>query len=224
MSSLSWLFGLLQKHSVYKEGMTADEAFAELEKLRQSGNVADDEIKFSKSHSNEPSKTGNTRKTNASAADNTTIKEQVSASQEKLKGKKIVAEIPTGKMTTDYKTAATALRTKLAKNDGVVTRKGFGDIQVGSRLKQAGAYIKKPAEIAALAAVPAVIRNGVEIEHHENHKGRGYATYTFAGNVKIGDTIGVLAVVVKRTKGDFYEVHRVLTPDGKDIPTKKDTD
>lgn len=200
--------------------MSPDEAFAELEKLRKSGKVSDDEIKFSKSHSDEPSKTGNTRKTNASDSDTTTVKQQVQASQDKLKGKKPVAKISGEKIITDYKTAATTLRATLSKNGGVVTRKGFGDIQVGARLKQARAYIKKPAEIAALAAVPAVIRHGVEIGHHENHKGRGYATYTFAANVEIGDTVGIVAVSVKKTTGNFYQVHRVLTPDGKEVKIK----
>ncbi|MDE6398215.1 MAG: hypothetical protein K2L51_02740 [Clostridiales bacterium] len=223
MSKVSWVFGLLQANGIDTSGMSLDQAFAELEKLRKSGKVSDDAIKFSKSHSNEQSKTGNTRKTNASEADTTSVKQQMQASQDKLKGKKPVAEIKGDKIITDYKTAATALRKALSENDGVVSRKGFGDVQVGARLKQAGAYIKKPSEIAALAAVPAVIRNGVEIAHHGNHKGRGYSTYTFAANVQIGDKVGIVAVVVKRTKGDFYEVHRVLMPDGK-AGNKKDTD
>lgn len=220
MSKVSWVFGLLQANGIDTSGMSLDQAFAELEKLRKSGKVSDDDIKFSKSHSTEPSKTGNTRKTNASEPDTTTVKQQVQASQDKLKGKKPVAEIRGEKIITDYKTAATTLRATLSKNGGVVTRKGFGDVQVGARLKQAKAYIKKPAEIAALAAVPAVIKNGVEIGRHDNHKGRGYATYTFAANVKIGDTIGIVAVSVIKTTDNFYQVHRVLTPDGKEVKIK----
>lgn len=220
MSKVSWVFGLLKANGVDTDGISLDEAFAELEKLRKSGKVSDDDIKFSKSHSNEPSKTGNTRKTNASPADTTTVKQQIQASQDKLKGKKPVAEIKPGKILTDYKTAAMKLKARLEKNGGIVTRKGFGDVQVGARLKKAQAYIKTPAEIAALAAVPAVIEHGIEIAHHSNHKGRGYPTYTFAANVKIGDDVSIVAVVVQKTKGNFYEVHRVYTPDSN----KKDTD
>ena len=87
MSKVSWVFGLLQANGIDTSGMSLDQAFAELEKLRKSGKVSDDDIKFSKSHSTEPSKTGNTRKTNASESDTTTVKQQVQASQDKLKGK-----------------------------------------------------------------------------------------------------------------------------------------
>lgn len=69
MSKISWVYGILQGNGIDTNGMSPDEAFAELEKLRKSGKVSDDEIKFSKSHSDEPSKTGNTRKTNASDSD-----------------------------------------------------------------------------------------------------------------------------------------------------------
>lgn len=59
---------------------------------------------------------------------------------------------------------------------------------------------------------------------HKNHKGREYASYTIAGRVSIGGKEGVVAVVVKKTTGNFYKVHRVLTPNGENLDIKKDTD
>ncbi|MGN0822938.1 MAG: hypothetical protein ACI4NG_04115 [Candidatus Gallimonas sp.] len=96
-------------------------------------------------------------------------------------------------------------------------RKGLGIVQIGSRLKQAAAYIDKSAEIAAFATVPAVIRHDIESAHHKSHKGREYSTRTFAGKIKIGKQECIVAVSVKKTTGNFYKVHRVLTPDGKTL-------
>lgn len=167
---------------------------------------------------------GKDKKAQAAAEDKTTIKEQVRAAQDKLKNTNVLMVISKAQMATDFKTAVNALKEELSKNNGVVSRKDFGDVQVGARLKKAGAYIKSPAEIAAIFTVPTIIKHGVLLGVHERHKGREYATYTFAGKVSIGKQEGVVAVVVKKTTGNFYKVHRVLTPDGKDIEIKNDTD
>ncbi len=167
---------------------------------------------------------GKDRKANAPAEDKTTIKEQVKAGLEKIEGTKILLEIPKGKIITDFQTAATTLRMELEKTGGVVSREGFGDVQVSSRLKQAAAYVKSPAEIAAISTVPTIIQKGVLIGVHKNHKGREYASFTFAGKVSIEEQEGIIAVVVKKTTGNFYKVHRVLTPDGKDLKIENDTD
>ncbi len=214
MSNIGWVYGILQGNGIDTTGMEPREAFAELEKLRQSGKVTDNQIKFSKSHSDAPSKTGNTRKTNASAEDKTTIKEQVAAHKDDFKGKKPIAEI-SGKASTDFKTAVTSLKVQLQKSGGVVTRKGFGDIQVSSRLLDAKKYLEGQDDVEAIAAIPAVIKKGKVIAEHENHKGRGYSTVTFAGKIKIGDKVAIMGVVVKHTTKHFYDVHRVFTLDDK---------
>ena len=169
--------------------------------------------KFSKADISAASGGGST-KSYAADSDKTSIKDQVKASQAQLKGTKVVAVIPKGKMTTDFKTAATQLKVSLDKNGGKVSRKGFGDIQVGSRILGAKKYLKTAADVAAIAAIPSVLQNGIQIGEHKNHKGRGYSTVTFAGKVTIAGKTGVLAITVMRTTGDFYKVHRVLTPSG----------
>ncbi len=218
MSKVSWLFGTLQEYGVDTKGMDLDTAFAELEKLRKSGKITDDEINARKNHANEQkSNVGKDRKSQATADNTTSIKEQIQANKEKLKNTKVLVNIPKGKMTTKFDVAATTLRTKLAKNNGVVKREGFGEIQVSKRIFEAKKYAKTPEEIAAIAAIPKVLEKGVEIDSHENHKNRGYKTVTFAGKVTIGGKSGILGVAIKQTKGNFYEAHRVLLPNGQTI-------
>lgn len=163
-------------------------------------------------------------KSKAFPEDKTTIKEQIVAGLDKIKNTKPVATINKAEITTDINKAINSLRDKLSQNGGIVVRNGFGDIQVGARLKDAVAYIKTPAEIAAFSSVPAVIQDGVLVGVHKNHKGRDYESYTIAGKVSIGGKDGIVAVVVKKTTGNFYKVHRVLTQDGKDLKIEKDTD
>ena len=59
-----------------------------------------------------------------------------------------------------------------------------------------------------------VLKRGIEISGHGDHKGRGYETLTIAAPVEINGQRGNMAVVVKRTKGNRYKVHRILTPEG----------
>ncbi len=218
MSKWNWAYGILQAHNIDTTDMQPHDALEKIKELRKAGDLSDDEAKTCDGI------LGKDRKAKALPSDKTNIKEQMRANADKLKGKKPVAAIRGEKIITDYKTAATALRAKLSASNGVVNRKGFGDIQVSSRLKNARAYIKKSDEIAAVAAIPAVIKNGIQIAEHKNHKGRNDGSVTFAGNVTIGDTTCMVAVVVKRTTENFYAVHRVLVYEKEDIATKKDTD
>lgn len=75
-------------------------------------------------------------------------------------------------------------------------------------------YLSNAGEIAAYSALPAVLKRGKEIYREANHKGRGYGTITFAAPVEINGVRGNMAVVVRQTKGQRYDVHRILMPDG----------
>lgn len=75
-------------------------------------------------------------------------------------------------------------------------------------------YLNTPGEVAAFAALPRVLKRGIEIGRHENHKGRDHGTVTFAAPVTINGKTGNMAVVVKQTSDNFYKTHRILTPDG----------
>ncbi len=105
---------------------------------------------------------------------------------------------------------------KLRPTGYQVERKGFGIIDFAKkRLKNAFNYFKRgTAEEAAFEAIPHVLKNGVEITTRSNHKGRDYGTVTIAAPVTINGERGNMAVVVKKTDGNHYKVHRILTPDG----------
>ncbi len=59
-----------------------------------------------------------------------------------------------------------------------------------------------------------MLKRGIQIGEDGDHKGRGYETLTIAAPVVLNGKRGNMAVVVMKTKGDRYKVHRILTPEG----------
>lgn len=78
-------------------------------------------------------------------------------------------------------------------------------------------YLSNDAEFAALMTVPKVLKRGIEISGHGNHKNRGYDTFTFAAPVEINGKRGNVAVVVRKTGKYNYYTHRILMPDGSEF-------
>lgn len=105
---------------------------------------------------------------------------------------------------------------ELLKSTGYkVDRKDFGEIIFEeNQIKRSLDYVNTDAEFAAYEAIPKVLKRGIQIDSHEKHKGREYDTYTFAAPIKLNEKLAVMAVVVKKTKGNRYKVHRVVSPDG----------
>lgn len=108
---------------------------------------------------------------------------------------------------------------KLHQTGYKVDRKGFGVIEFARKqLKSAFNYFKKGSvEETAFEALPAVLENGIEISARTQHKGRDYGTVTIAAPITINGKRGNMAVVVKQTTGNYYKVHRILTPDGSEF-------
>ena len=95
-----------------------------------------------------------------------------------------------------------------------IYRQGFGEVVIGkNQYKKALAYLKTYDEIISFAAVPKVIKTGIKIGEHLNHKDRGYSTTTFGAKIKLNGQIASIAVVVKQTNRNYYKVHRVLMSD-----------
>lgn len=69
-------------------------------------------------------------------------------------------------------------------------------------------------EYAAFAVLPKVLKQGIEIVDHDNHKGRGVQTVTIAAKVSINGVEGIMAATIKTTNGNNYKMHRILMPDG----------
>lgn len=102
------------------------------------------------------------------------------------------------------------------KNTGyAVSRKDFGKIEFTPRHINEGLnYIKSPSEISAFAALPRVLKRGIEIDAHEQHKGRKRDSITIAAPIVVNGTRGNMAVVVTITAKNHYHAHRVLLPNG----------
>lgn len=107
-----------------------------------------------------------------------------------------------------------------------VHREGFGDVlfdrkrvnkgfnYLPGRKGSAGRNLLGQAYTVAVTLAPQVVQSGIEINHHINHKNYGHDTWTFAAPVQIDGERGNLAVVVKKTSNNYYDVHSILTPDG----------
>ncbi len=146
------------------------------------------------------------------------IKEQLRKSQDTLNQMQPAAEIQIPKHFSELDIAGKInwVIEKLRPTGYVVERKELGTIKFGRKqLKGAFNYFDKGSvEEAAFEALPYVLKNGVEISEHTNHKDREYGTVTIAAPVTIDGQRGNMAVVVKKTTENFYKVHRILTPDG----------
>ena len=104
---------------------------------------------------------------------------------------------------------------RVERVDGSVITFEPKDINSGLR------YLNTAGEIAAYTALPAVLKRGIVIHENPNHKGRGYGTVTYAATVEINGVRGNMAVVVRQTNGNRYDVHRIVMPDGAAFEFKK---
>ena len=101
-----------------------------------------------------------------------------------------------------------------------VNRPGFGDVFFSKgRIKNSMlGHGYGNAKIETFAAVPAVIQKGMQIDHQQNWKGRGYDTYTFAAPINYRGGQTYLGVIVTRDVQDGrYYVHEVIDKNGDTI-------
>lgn len=105
-----------------------------------------------------------------------------------------------------------------------VERKGDGVIYFEEKdIRKAMNYCDTKAEKAAMAAVPMVLKRGIIIGAHDNHKNREKSTITFAGPVVLNGIRGNMGVVVNR-RGNHYYTHRIIMPDGSAFVFKNKND
>ncbi len=140
---------------------------------------------------------------------------ELAAKAKYLLGNKYV-KVLTG---TEFQKDETPITKKVAQcyNDrfnGRIERKHFGEVILDERsVKDSIAHGIGRTKSAAFAAVPEIIRDGVEIDTQENWKGRNRDSFTFAAPVEIGGKpyVGVVIVTRGAVKGDnrFY-LHEVI--------------
>ena len=166
----------------------------------------------------ESGQTGWVRNSSRESSTNTTgIKEQIEENRDRLNSMDVVAAatVPTDLGNFD---AVTAWAMKELKRTGyAVDKPGFGRIIFDERQIRNGVkYAKTPAEKAAFAVLDKVLKRGVEIGAHGNHKNREKETVTFAAPVELNNIRGNMAVVVNR-RGNTYYAHRIVLPDGTEF-------
>lgn len=142
------------------------------------------------------------------------IKEQMIQSQEKLNKMEVVSKKTVPENLRSKPQAAEWAINELKGKPDYVDRKGVGQVDVSQKaIRNAVKYADTPAEKAALVAAPDVIKRGIEIGGHDNHKSRGKSTMTIAAPVELNGQRGNMAVVIN-LRGNKYYAHRILTPDG----------
>ena len=116
------------------------------------------------------------------------------------------------------KTMAEKAKTLFEAIKGIVSRPGFGDIEINTRsVKDDLHHGIGTAKAAVIPAIPDIIRTGTQIDFQENWKGRPYDGYIFAAPVTMdGKTVYVAAVVKRTSKNRFY-LHEVVDSDGNII-------
>ncbi|MBQ8830863.1 MAG: hypothetical protein IJ017_04645 [Oscillospiraceae bacterium] len=105
-----------------------------------------------------------------------------------------------------------------------VNRPGFGDVELNKRgIKSDIAHGIGRAKAITFAAVPQVIKSGVQIDYQANWKGRGADSYVFAAPVMVdGNMTYVAAVVLKGNDTRFY-LHEVVDENGNIIIIRKNS-
>lgn len=144
------------------------------------------------------------------------IKDQIRSQQESLNSMEPVAAV----MAPSLKKESTQARKVWALDS--IRQYGFridvpniGVVEIGEKeISDSLRYLTTDGELAAFGAIPRVLKRGIQIGGHENHKGRTVQTITIAAPVVVNGARGNMAVVVKKTTKNRYKTHRILMPDG----------
>jgi hypothetical protein len=147
------------------------------------------------------------------------VKEQLRMSSDMLGKMNSVASIGKSGIKKYDKTAyISALDIILDASDNKITASDGDEVIFDERRRKEGhKYLKTDADAEAAVLVPTILQKGVVISGHENHKGREYSTKTYAAPVNLDGKRANMAVVTKQTTDNFYKLHKILTPDGKEI-------
>lgn len=157
-----------------------------------------------------------------SAEEQAGIREQLRRNSDRLNAMDVVGRVNTRAYAgLDTGKARTKLVEELGRRGYTVNRPGLGEVQFSEKeINNSLNYKEKnpaaeDARRTGFLVLRDVLKRGIEIDGHDGHKGRNYDTVTIAAPVEINGKRGNMAVVVKKTKGNRYKVHRILTPVGE---------
>ncbi|MBR3849548.1 MAG: hypothetical protein IKM36_03530 [Oscillospiraceae bacterium] len=142
------------------------------------------------------------------------IKEQINERADELNAMDPVAKVKVPENMKNKREAAKWAIQLLAHTGYRVDRFGYGEIYFDkSDIDKGMRYADTPAEKAAIAALPQVLKRGIEIGTHRDHKGRKKQTVTFSAPVELNGVRGNMAVVINKN-GNHYYAHRIILPNG----------
>lgn len=143
------------------------------------------------------------------------IKDQIRGAQDELNEMKVATSIQAPENLRGRQDTMAWVQKVLPNYHGSVDTKLLGKVTFEKEEIAAGLrYAKTPEERAAIATVPMVLKRGIEVGEHSNHKGRNKHTVTIAAPVEINGVRGNVGVVVSMSNGKYY-AHRILLPNGE---------
>lgn len=143
------------------------------------------------------------------------IKEQIQANTDMLNGMRPAASVRVSDMPKGIQKQRQWILNRLKSSGYAVSNQKIGTIEFTPRQINTGlSYLNEPGEIAAFAALPAVLKRGEIIDEHEKHKGRQRGSITIAAPVVINGVRGNMAVALTQTTKTHYHTHRIVMPDG----------
>lgn len=149
------------------------------------------------------------------------LKEQIVRAQEQLDQMQPVANITFDKEIPKQVSEKRSMLEGLLKSNKVIDSLVVGKVEFDTkRIGKGLTYARTDADIAGFLAVPTVIKRGIVIEYHPQHKGGKASTsqdvesWTIAAPVVLNGKRGNMGVIVQKTTGMFYKAHKVLMPDG----------
>ena len=154
-----------------------------------------------------------------SVSDAQHIKDQIRDNRNNLNALPIVASCNVDAVDINKHGWKGRLKTELAdfynKIGTKINRQGFGDVIITPRIiNRALEYVHTEGEAIAFFVAHIVIKQGIMIGYHTNHKDRSLDTITFAAPVELNGKRCNMAVVIKVAGRKIYKAHRILMPDG----------
>lgn len=142
------------------------------------------------------------------------IRDQIKNAQEMLNRMPLVYTANVPYKVGSKENAGTWAISELKKYGFQVDRKDFGKIYFGEKaIRDAMNYLDTDAEKVSIVGIYKVLKQGIQIGEHTDHKQRGKHTITFAAPVELNGKRGNMAVVVN-LRNNQYKVHRIVMPDG----------
>ncbi len=157
---------------------------------------------------------GNVKRYPANMSKDSPIKRQIQENLEKINAIGVVADIKSDRFKgmTDEQIIDEVMP-EFRKRGAGVDRTGLGFISLKETfVNNSLNYLGGEAEYAAFAAIPNVLKKGMEIRD-AGYEASGHNA-ALAAPVVIDGKTGIIGAAVKETKENEYKVHRILMPDG----------